>query len=151
VCLVDLTHYMQAHCQAVRVGAPRTPSSGNTVKRARAGKRTTLPNQSSATQAKLKRKTRPHTGLGSKVYRPTEPRAVLDRIHAIIREGRETANEPLPTPSSIIAKPHLLRKDLRALRGASIALHACADGACRLRERSESGIERGEEEGEVGG
>lgn len=60
-------------------------------------------------------------------------------------------NEPLPTPSSIITKPHLFLKDLCALRGASIALHACADGASRLRERGESDVERCEEEGEVGG
>ena len=89
------------------------------------------------------------TRLGSKVYGPTEPRAVLDRIDAIIREGLQTANEPLPTPPGIVAKPHLLRKDLGALRSTGITRHACADSTCRLRERGESGVERGEEEGKV--
>lgn len=89
------------------------------------------------------------TGLGSKVYGTTEPRAVLDSINAIVREGRQTADEPLSTPSSIITKPHLFREDLSALRGDSIACHARADGTCRLRERGESGVERSEEEGEV--
>lgn len=123
------------------------PSPGNTARRARADKRTTLASRQHT--VKLKKEDSTQTGLGSKVHRPTEPRAVLNCINAIIREGRQTANEPLPTPSSIIAKPHLLSKDLRALRGTGIVRHACADSTCRLRERGQSGIEWGKEEGKV--
>ena len=99
---------------------------------------------------KPNRKETTQTRLGSKVYRPTEPRAVPDRIDSIIREGLQTANEPLLTPSIIVAKPHLLRKYLRALGSNSIAFHACANGACRLRERGEPGVECSEYEGKVG-
>ena len=98
---------------------------------------------------KPNRKETTQTRLGSKVYRPTEPRAVLYRIHTIIREGSQTANKPLPPPSLLIAKPHLLGEDLRALCSARIARHACTDCACSLRERGKSRLERGEEECEV--
>ena len=142
---------MRARYLVVREGVPSTPCSGNTAIHARAGKKTTLrshsnPSISISTQAKNKE---PQTGLGSKVYGPAEPRAVLYRIHAVIREGSQTANEPLPPPPPLVAQPRLLREDLRALCGARIARDVCADRACGLRERGEANVERGEEEREV--
>jgi hypothetical protein len=90
------------------------------------------------------------TRLGGKVYRPTEPRVVLDRIHAIIREGLQTAHKPLPAPPARIAEPRLFRKDHGALRGARIAPHARADGTCGLRERGQLSVQRRKEEREIG-
>ena len=89
------------------------------------------------------------TRLGSKVYRPTEPRAVLYRIHSIICEGSQITNQPLPPPSMLITKPHLLLEDLHALCNARIARHTCANCTSSLRERGESRVKRGEDECEV--
>ena len=102
-----------------------------------------------STRTSPKKEETTQTRLGSKVYGPTEPRAVLYRIHGIIREGSQTADKPLPPPSQRITEPHLLLKDLRALCGGRIAGHACADCACGLRERRESHAEWGEEECKV--
>lgn len=90
------------------------------------------------------------TRFCSKVNGPAEPRAVLDRINAIIRERRQASDEPLPTPTALVPEPELLLEDLRALRGARVARDARADGARRLRERrGEPGVQRGEEERKV--
>ena len=92
------------------------------------------------------------TRFGSKEDGPAEPRAVLDRINAVIRERRQASDEPLPAPTAlVIPEPQLLLEDLRALRGARVARDARADGARRLRERGEPGVPRSEEERKVRG
>lgn len=91
------------------------------------------------------------TRFGSKENGPAEPRAVLDRINAVIRERRQSSDEPLRTPTALVPEPQLLLEDLRAQRGARVAADARADGARRLRERGEPGIQRSEEERKVRG
>jgi hypothetical protein len=86
------------------------------------------------------------TRLGREIHGPTESRAVLNRIRAIVRERGETSNEPLPPPAFLhISQPELLRKHLRA----RLTRDACANGARSLRERREPRGERGQEKGEV--
>jgi hypothetical protein len=90
------------------------------------------------------------TRLCREIHGPTESRSVLNRIHAIIRQRRETPNEPLHPPSfSRISQPELLRKHLRILSRARITRDARADGARSLRKRCETLGDRRQEEGEV--
>jgi hypothetical protein len=89
------------------------------------------------------------TGLGSKVNGPTKSRTILNRIDAVVREGRELADEPLRPPPQIIAQPGLFCDHLRTLRRLGIVRDACTDSTRGLRERGESRRERCEEEGEV--
>ena len=86
-----------------------------------------------------------------KVNGPAEPRAVLDRINAIIRERRQPSDEPLHTPTALVPEPQLLLEYLPALRGARIVRDVRADGARRLRERGKPGGQRSEEERKVWG
>jgi len=121
-----------------------------------------------ARERRYKKKTRPafqhthtphtkrkrRTGLCSKVNRPAEPRSVLDRINAIIRKRLQLADEPLPTPTTLIPQPQLLLQDLRALPGALARARitradARADRARRLREPSEPVVQRRKEERKV--
>ena len=66
------------------------------------------------------------TGLCGEINRPTQPRAVLDRINAIICERLQPPDEPLLAPTApLVPQPKLLLEHPSAQRDVRIARDAC--------------------------